>query len=70
MVAGPLGKVVEKRESRGRWWVGWMDIFDDVRQVSVSKAVCSYHGAQSFVFVPSIHVEELNEESQFAGVVV
>jgi hypothetical protein len=31
--------------------------------------VCSYHGAQSFVFVLSIHVEELNEESQFAGVV-
>jgi hypothetical protein len=45
MVAGPLGKVVEKRESRGRWWVGWMDIFDDVRHVLVSKAVCSYHGA-------------------------
>jgi hypothetical protein len=27
-----------------------MDIFDDVRQVSVSKAVCSYHGVYSFIF--------------------
>jgi hypothetical protein len=30
MVAGPLGKVVKKIDSTGRWWVGWMDIFDDV----------------------------------------
>jgi hypothetical protein len=29
----------------------WMDIFDDVRQVSVFKAVYSYHGVYSFVFV-------------------
>jgi hypothetical protein len=31
-----------------------MDIFDDVSQVSVSKMVCSYHGAYSFVFVQSL----------------
>jgi hypothetical protein len=39
----------------GRWWGEWMDIFDDVRQVSVSKAVCSYHGVYSFVFAQFVH---------------
>jgi hypothetical protein len=28
-----------------------MHIFDDVRQVSVSKVVCSYHGVYSFVYL-------------------
>jgi hypothetical protein len=27
-----------------------MDIFDDVKHVSIFKAVCSYHGVYSFVF--------------------
>jgi hypothetical protein len=39
------------RESRVQWW---MDIFDDVREVSVSKTVCSYQGAHNFVFVSLI----------------
>jgi hypothetical protein len=48
------GSVVAVEGSGGRWWVVWLDIFDDdddVRQVSVSKAVCSYHGVYNFVFV-------------------
>jgi hypothetical protein len=42
------GSVVGRR-GRGGW------IFDDVRQVSVSKVVCSYHGVYSFVFVSQKH---------------